>query len=493
MADQNGVAPPLEQMTETVTPRNPAQESGVAQVKLDYEPRFKQIVQDSHASTPEARVRLAENVQKQTEDTQDFHPNAQMQAGKMFISLLQGKVGEAYKWYNGGGVSQNEARDINGNLYYKETNERGFNGRILDRHGKALSESQMKELEARGGVFTDTDQKALKTLPWINGQTNATLINNGLANQFGTVVNNAYNAARIADTSNRNIDEQIGLIKKNPALYNRIASLPAEQRARLFGLTQSYLTSGTTSSTSAENKGSANTGTQNTQTNSANVGGKLGANNGNGEGIAPPGVGGGISAGAGSSNTAGNTGGVNVSQGNAQTAGASNTNQVQANQRALIEKEIQSIIGSPEDFKDFMRVQSLNAQNEANMKSIPLSALPPGAIDLAQIDPSITGPEKILATLVAQKHNNALLAARNELLYKAAREQVKTGKTVDVKELDDQFVNSDIYKALTNKFNHTTQKAINPNYSPAINEGDLWADDANNVYVYKNGKLERKK
>ena len=115
MADQIGVAPPSEQMTETVTPRNPAQESGVAQVKLDYEPRFKQIVQDSHASTPEARVRVAENVQKQTEDTQDFHPNAQMQAGKMFISLLQGKVGEAYKWYNGGGVSQNEARDMNGN------------------------------------------------------------------------------------------------------------------------------------------------------------------------------------------------------------------------------------------------------------------------------------------------------------------------------------------------------------------------------------------
>jgi hypothetical protein len=255
------------------------------------------------------------------------------------------------------------------------------------------------------------------------------------------------------------------------------------------------MTSGTTANATSGAKGSVNTGNQNTATNSANVGGKVGGGvGGEGEGgqAAIPGIKGGISAGAGSSNTSGTTGGVNVSQENANTTGTSNTNQVQANQRNLIEKEMQQILGGPDEFKNWMRVNALNAENEANMKQIPLSALPPGAVDLAKIDPALTGPEKMLATLDAQRHNNALLAARNEFLYKAARDQLHSGKSYDVESLDKEFVNTDIYKALQNRFEHSQSLAKDSKYQPQFNEGDLWSDNANNILVRRNGKWEKR-
>lgn len=492
--ENTAVAPPTSVQPAIGINPNASTEAS-APVATNFDPKFAQIVNDSHVSTPEARANLAKNISTQIEETKDFHPNAQIQPGKMFISLLQGKVGEAYKWFNGGGVRQDEARDMHGNLYYKEANERGFNGRILDRKGNVLSEKQMEELEANGGVFTDTDQKALKTLPWVNGQSNAKLINDGLANKFGVIVNNAYNSARISSTANKNITEQISLVQKNPKIYNRIAELPSAQRAELFGLTQQYLTNGATQGAGNEKKASVNTGTNNSNTNNANVGGNLGVPGGkdaNGQAVLPPKMG--VEAGAGSSNTAGNTGNVNVGEVNSANNSSSNTAQVQANQRALIERRIQEIIGGPEAFKDYIRVQALNAENEANMKNIPLDALPPGATDLAKIDPSLIGPEKMIATLIAQQRNNALLAARNEQLFAAARKASSSGKLadMDINLLDKQFTNSEIYKAIDNTYNHRAAKALNFNYQPTMEEGHVMVDDHNNIHVYRNGKLEKK-
>ena len=164
---ENAIAPDqtmtgaVSPMVETVTPAaqgaNP-----VANVTLEYPKRFVDIVKNTNnaAQSPEARVQLAQDIAAHDNESKAYHPNEQPQWGKVVANLLSRNYNEALKWYNGGGVVEEEARDINNNQYFREKNDRGITGRVKDSSGKELSPTQIKELESKGGIFTITDEKS---------------------------------------------------------------------------------------------------------------------------------------------------------------------------------------------------------------------------------------------------------------------------------------------------------------------------------------------
>ena len=154
------VAPPSSEIKEKVIPAVPGVASSIAKVELIYPERFQQITADiSNANDPKARMRIADNVEAHDKETAEYRPNQRTQWDKVLVNVLSRNYNEALKWFNGGGVVEKEARDLNNNLYFREENDFGYTGRIKDREGKFLSPEQIKKLDARGGIFSGGDRR----------------------------------------------------------------------------------------------------------------------------------------------------------------------------------------------------------------------------------------------------------------------------------------------------------------------------------------------
>lgn len=453
------VAPPSEGLIEKVTPAVPGASRPVAKVELDYPPRFQQIVQDlGNAADPKAKIRIADNVSAHEKETQEYRPNQKTQWDKVLVNVLSRNYNEALKWFNGGGVVEREARDINNNLYFREENDFGFTGRVKDREGKFLKPDQIKELDARGGIFTNNDEKALKTAPWVNGKYNSELANKGLTSQLQLATNDAYNAARTAGSANQNIDEQLSQIQGLKGVLSHISTLPTERRQKLLGYVNRLNQITTSAGTTSEKGLNVNAGGQQT------VGGTAGANLGTGAtgtegGVPPPGAKIGAGANVGASTSATTQAGASGREANIATSSGGTLAQEQQTLQAAIMQELQGVI-QPSQFQDFMRLQSLNTLNEQLMKNVPAHVLPPTWNAVPETDPFLGGPEAMIANRVNQQRNNALMAAWSRELYKAQREQAKTGKQFDMQELTDKFQSSDAFKAINNTFEYKMRSNI---------------------------------
>lgn len=465
------IAPPLDKqavppaigggMVETVTPADPSSESSIAKVTLDYPTRFKEIVADiPNANTPDARMRIANNVAAHEEETKQYRPNQSTQWDKVLVNVLSRNYNEALKWYNGGGVKEKEARDINNNLYYKEENELGVTGRIKDGlTGRVLTPKEVASLQDRGGVFTDTDTKSLQTLPWVQGKANAELANKGLTSQLQLATNDAYNSARTAGGANQNIDEQLSLANRLKPVLNHISSLPEDQRRRLLGYV-SRLNQISSSLGSQTEKGlNVNAGGQ--QTVGANVGGNVGTGASGVEGGIPPagakvGVGGSMGANTSASTQAG-------ASGRESTSGSASRNEMlqeQQNLERAIFQELQGVIKTPAEFQSFVRLNALNAANDAAYKNIPEHVKPPTWNTVPDTDPYTGGADAMIANRVNQQRNNALMAAWSKELLASQREMAKTGKTIDIGQLADNFQKSEIFQAINNTFQHKMRSQL---------------------------------
>lgn len=452
------IAPPG--MIERVTPPANPGPNAVANVTLEYPERFKQVVQDvSSVQQPESRVRLAQAIVEQDKENEVYRPNQKTQWDKVLVNVLSRNYNEALKWFNGGGVKEEEARDMNNNLFFKEVNELGFTGRIRDgRTGKLLGNNEMKALDSRGGVFTQNDDKALKTLPWQNGQYNSRLANNGLTSALQLATNDAYNAARTAGSSNQNIDEQLQLTQGLRPTLDYISKLPADRRQKLLGYISRLNQIGQTSGTSAESARGAQAGTQQQVGGSAGVGiGGSGVGEG---GIAPTGVAGRLSGNVGANTSAGAQTGVTGREQTGATTGASSSLQEQQNLQSAIMQELQGVIKGPEQFQQFMRLQSLNAANDAALQNIPAHALPPTWNSVPGTDAMVAGADSLIANRVNQQRNNALMAAWTKELFNAQREMAKTGKVFDKEELSNKFMGSDVFKAINNTFEYKMKSQL---------------------------------
>jgi hypothetical protein len=453
------VAPPSEGLIEKVTPAVPGASRPVAKVELEYPPRFQQIVQDlGNAADPKAKIRIADNVAAHEKETQEYRPNQKTQWDKVLVNVLSRNYNEALKWFNGGGVVEREAKDVNNNLYWREENDFGFTGRIKDSEGKYLTPQQMKDLNSRGGIFTSTDEKSLKTAPWVNGKYNAELANKGLTSQLQLATNDAYNAARTASSSNQNIDDQLNRIGGLKNVLDHISSLPTERRQKLLGYVNRLNQITTSAGTTSEKGLNVNAGGQQT------VGGTAGANVGTGAtgtegGVPPPGAKIGAGANVGASTSATTQAGASGREANIATSSGGTLAQEQQTLQAAIMQELQGVI-QPSQFQDFMRVQALNSANEQIMKNIPAHVLPPTWNSIAETDPFLGGADAMIANRVNQQRNNALMAAWSRELYKAQREQAKTGKQFDLNKIGEDFEKSDVFKAINNTYEYKMRSNI---------------------------------
>jgi hypothetical protein len=398
-------------------------------------------------------LQLIDDVTSHDVETRDYNRNQQPQWGKVLVNLLSRNYNEALKWYNGGGEKDVEARDMNGNVYYKQENERGVTGKVFDGSGKLLTPTQLKELEQRGGIFTSGDEKNLKTLPWVNGKYNAELANKGLTSQLQLATNDAYNAARTAGGANKNIDEQLKLTGDLKGVLNHISTLPTDRRKTLFGYISRLNQIANSTRSGTENRFDINAGTSQTAGNTAgvNVGGAS-------AGEAPPTtgkVGGALGASASATGQQGASGGLAATTG----AAASSMLQEQQNLQTAIMQELQGVI-KPEQFSGFMRLQALNSANEDAYKNIPAHVKPPTWSDPAATDPYAGGAEAMISNRVTQQRNNALMAAWSKELYKAQREMAKTGKQIDTDKLAEDFQKSQVFEAINNTYKYKLQSNL---------------------------------
>jgi hypothetical protein len=468
----NGAVPP---MVETVTPAaqgaNP-----VANVTLEYPKRFVDIVKNTNnaAQSPEARVQLAQDIASHDNESKAYHPNQQPVWGKVVANLLSRNYNEALKWYNGGGIIEEEARDINNNQYFREKNDRGITGRVKDSSGKELTPNQIKELETKGGIFTLTDEKSLKTLPWINGQYNADIANKGLTSPLQLATNDAYNSARTAGGANHNIDEQLKLAGGLKGVLDHISTLPSERRQKLYGYVSRLNQIGSSQGKTNENGLNVNAGGSQTAGNTvgANVGGA-----GAGEGVPP--TSGKLGAAIGASGSATNQSGVSGREGSTATNSSNAMLQEQQTLQTAILQELQGVI-KPEQFGSFLRLQALNAANDEAYKNIPAHVKPPTWKDVASTDPLAGGAEAMIANRVDQQRNNALLAAWSKELYAAQREMAKTGKQFDLDKLSEDFQKSKIFDAINNTYKYKMQSHLEGR-SVMPPKGSLMVNNRNEV------------
>lgn len=430
-------------------------ERAVVPDRARYDDRFNNMLADVSTATtdPQSRVRLADAISAQNKDSEVYRPNQQPQWGKVLINVLSGDYNEAYKWYNGGGVKEVEARDLNNNVFFKEENELGATGRYKDNKGRLLSNKEIEELNARGGVITKNDQTVLQTAPWVNGKYNATLANQNLTSQLQRATNDAYNSARTAGGANSNLDEQLKIASGMRGVLDHISGLPADRRQKLLGYVSRLNQIGSSLGTTAERRLNTNigTGTSDTLSGNVGVGGGGAAGAGGPGGVAPRGA---LDAGLGASNTGTTQSGASGGATNVGTTGQNKMLQEQQNLERAINQELQGVITGPAQFQQFMRLQALNASNYAAYSNIPANVLPPTWNLVPETDLYAGGADRMIANLVSQQRNNALLAAWSRQLYTASRDVAKTGKLMDLDTESKNFQGSELFQAINNTYKY---------------------------------------
>lgn len=435
---------------ETVTPaQDPSSINAVANVSIDYPESFKNFVSAANNNTPQGRIDLVNNMEAQQKEDKVYRPNQEPQWGKVLASLAAGDYQSAYKWYNGGAVKEVQSRSLNNEEYYKEYNEIGATGRIKDRNGNLLTSKQIKELNDRGGIFNKEDMDTLQTAPWVNGKYNSILANRGLTNRFDLATNDAANSARIAGAANNNIDEQLQIAQGLRPVLDHISRLPTASRQKLFGYISRLNQIAGSGGTQSERR--LNVGTGASQT--AGMTGNVGIGKASSEGISPGvGLGGNTSA----------TNQANVSGGgvNAATTSQSNMLQEQQTLQAAIMQEMQGVIKDSSQFQQFLRLNALNDANYAAYKDIPDHVLPPSWQMIPSTDVFSGGADRMIANLVSQQRNNALLAAWSKDLYKSQRDMVNTGKSTDLGEQSDKFIKSEIFNAINNTYTYKMESYL---------------------------------
>jgi hypothetical protein len=395
----------------------------------------------------------------------------------MFFSAMDNNWNDVYKYYNGGATKDDAAKDMNGNTYWKEINERGETGVIKSAHGKELTGKEKEALIARGGILTKSDETALKTLPWINGQYNSELTNKGLTNQANVTMNAAYSAARVAGSSNYNIDEQIYLAKKNRHILDYFSKLSSDDRAKVLSNINSYNTINSNKSKETNKAVGANASDLKTLSNTANAGIGVGGAGKEGGAIPPPGTKGSADFGMGASGVGQTNVGANAREATGVSASSGQTLQDQRNLQSTIMGIMQGVIKKPEEFQDFARLQALNALNEENASKVPDFVKPAGYIDLSKTDAYTGGADALIMNRVQQQRNNALMAAYSSILYKNAKERAKTGQMANEDEIQKEFAASPLYQAINNTFEdklhvHLKGQGKHPKGTLMVNESN---------------------
>ena len=409
-------------MKETVTPG--AGQNPVAQVNIS---EFTNMVKG--IGTPEGNVAFSNAIKKQSE-VED--PATRFQPMDFMVSFLRGDVGGMYKAFNGGFTRVEEAKDVHGNVYQKEYNDRTSTGNVFtrDNQGKVvkLSPKEVNQLSAIGGLISKSDLNAMQSVPWNTIRTNADLLTKGLANDWQQRFIDARNAAEMAATTNYNIDQSIDLVRKNRNLIDTFSKLSPEVRANIVGITSRLNQIDNSLRTEREKAASAE---RNQQT-GAGAGGRAG------------GLGGNISQSIGTS----------VSGREAAMAGQSQSNllQEQATLQSTLARVMQENALDPKQASALLRLQAINDQNNELYAKVPLEAMPPGYRNVPRQDIFTQGYDFAIENLLDQQKNNAMLAQWTKGLSASSRKAASTGSVPDLEFEKSNFVDSDYFKTLNSTY-----------------------------------------
>ena len=492
------IAPPQEESVAgvqpivTVTPQKEPSSRPVAAVNIEYPKEFKQLVVDmQNTADPQARVRVADTIEKVTKETENYRPNIRPQWDKVAVSILTGRLNDALKWYNGGAEVEEEARDINNNRYFKVNRETGWTGIYKDSKGRILTPTEMEELNRRGGVFTSADRKSLETATWATLKNTQEAINTGLTSQLAETAKLAYATAKDAGSSSQNVQEQINIARNVRKVLDHIGTLDSDRRQKLLGYINRY--NNISNSLSGEQAKGGTVGTLDStgQTRGFSAGGSLSAGrNQDGLGVAPPGYGGAGNVGLSTTNQALNQAQITENERNVSASAKSAGLQEQQNLQSMIMQELQGVIETPQQFYDLIRLQALDVKNKAAYANIPSAAKAPGFAEISEDDPVLSGFNNTIGNRVTQLRNNALMAAWTETLYDATRKAAKSGNILEAGDLDSltkKFKDSDVFKAINNTYRGMLQKEIS-GQMPQFQPGELLVDRNNNIIRYRGAK-----
>lgn len=452
----------------SVEATTPPADSGNDVAFKDLPQRAQQIIVSAQKGDNKVATDL---LNEHIDESKDYHPNTQPQIGKMFFSALAGRWGDVYKYYNGGATREEPMRNAMGQIVgYREYNEVGDTGRFYstktDKNGNKV-EVSLKQMQPfiDSGFITPSDQNALKTSNWKNAQLVSENAIKGFATQTEAARTTAYAAANAAASSNHNLEEQIQNAKRNAAVYDAFSTFTPEKRQKILGFVNRYNTNSQNLNQSNEKGGSSYGGGQQGATVNGGYG-PLGENKG------------GLSAGVGGS--ASTNQGLSEREANATAQARSKALQEQQNIETAIMQEMQGAIKTPEQFRDFMRLQSLNNANREAMNQVPDTVKPPGWQNVADSDPHLGGSAAMIENMSTQLRNNALMAAWTSDLFKSQRNAAKTGQTSDVQSLARNFENSDMFKAINNTY--SDKQNVHLGRARTLKKGDLIVDKSNNIF-----------
>jgi hypothetical protein len=462
------VAPVVTPPPENVAVTTPAADSGQG---VGFKDLPKPLQEIGLAAQKGNTVAVSDLINQTNKETENYHINTKPQWGKVFISLISRNYGDAYKYFNGGATKDEIAKTPTGDEVIKVFNEFGDTGIYKDRKtGKELTPDQIKELNKRGGAISASDKLALETATWKNAQLTAQEANKGNASQLQAAQKMAYAAARTASSANNNFEEQINLAKRIPHVLNYFGNLPSAERQQLLGYINRYNTTNASTQKSGEKAGGVSTGA--TQNTNLGAGGKLGASNEGGTIVGNVGAQGGVAA--------GNQFNINERELNAASAANSKTAQDQQNLQSIIQQKMQKVIANGDEFRDFMRIQALNAANEVALSQIPNDVKPIGWTNMITTDPYLGGANAMITNASVGQRNNALLAAWTAEIYKAQNKAATTGVQENMGDLQKRFETSDLFKAINNT--HTDREEIHLNKPRSRKKGDLLVDRQHNIY-----------
>jgi hypothetical protein len=437
---------------------------------------------------------------KAKEDTKFGNKATETQTIPLIFSILSRNYEGALDALNGGRIKYSDAIGPNGQVYKQERNSRGTTGNYYDYvSGEKLSPEQLKDVQKNGWLVSKEDMTAsqvgtgrgafegaatLRKAPYDavlkayqNSQAQATA-SSGIANQYDELF-------KIAERSKDP--------KTKTSWLDTWNKLPANERAKLAAAA----TIQTQSNQGATKESSANLGASagNQQNLNVSKGAEFGTGiSGKGAvppgGTAPVGINPSMTGGVNQTNSAGTAAQAGVTGSN--TTGAATSASSGVNQQAQFRNIVESIFNqkmNDQQVSDMQRFLQLNTSLETLQKERKPETLAPGAQNVGEVDPLLSGMKNIAITAAKGMRNEAL--ASEWAHFQADKMNSADGRTPNLDKWREEFLDSDKYKAINNRFGFLIDRAKGENRTPQV--GDVWVDNRNKLIVYKgDGKWEHK-
>lgn len=473
------------------------------ETKIDPELTPVRVLADAFRqdAAEDQRLAAAKILQDKTKEDQKFGNKAtETQMVPLIFSILSRNYEGALDALNGGRIKYSDAIGPNGQVYKQERNSRGTTGNYYDYiSGEKLSPEQLREVQKNGWLVSKEDMSASQAGKGKGAFEGAATLGKA---PYDAVVK-AYQTSQAQATASSGIANQydelykIAERSKDPktkaSWLDTWNKLPANERARLAAAAtvQTQSNQGSTKESSL-NQGLSAGNQQNLNT---SKGAEFGTGV-SGKGAVPPGgnapVGinpsmtGGVS-GTNSAGTAAQTGATASSGTGAATSASSGVNQ-QAGFRNIVEGIFNQKMND-QQVSDMQRFLQLTTSLETLQKERKPETLAPGAQNVGEVDPLLSGMKNIAITAAKGMRNEALAAEWAH--FQADKMNSADGRAPNLDKWREEFLDSEKYKAIDNRFGFLIDRAKGENRTPQV--GDVWVDNRNKLIVYKgDGKWEHK-